>query len=323
MLVEDSRQNEAQFSLVAPAPHSLHECISAREFCSAFEALIGMRTAQIADEFVLPTSERAIFLVGSHPLGMATSGSDIDLIVLISSEADLRRHRSGVESNTNQFLAFCSESSLVAASFVKLICGVAVEVQAVVTPAIERIRSRLRRRGPELTESEIMNLSRLSTGWLLWESPGYLQRSGVAVTDSALDVYCSTRYYVSALILRRKGLRACEIGDIPLAFHLGRASVEMAYLSYFASEGYSYLGAKWMAQIGRARGAAERVKRHPRLLEGVPMLFPSLQINLQAAAEYLRNASEFVASIRDLIEQKTLYRIAFNACPQIHSIRQE
>jgi hypothetical protein len=165
-----------------------------------------------------------------------------------------------------------------------------------------------------------MTLGRLSRGWLLWQSEGFLQSNAISLQDPALDVYCSTRSFVDAEIFRRKAGKVLDLMDIPLALHLGRASVEMAYVAYFASEGYSYLGQKWLAQLGHAYGAAQRVSRHPLLKQSLHLLFPRCESSREEAAQYLQAVSGFLHSMRELIEQKTLFRIAFHACPQIHDI---
>jgi hypothetical protein len=128
--------------------------------------------------------------------------------------------------------------------------------------------------------------------------------------------------FVDALIFRREAMKIRELGDILLlTLNLGRSSVEMTYAAYFASEGYSNLGAKWLAQIGHARGTAERVSRHPLLNRSVHLLFHSYGSTLGEVTQYLQAVSEFLTSMRNLIEQKTLFRIAFSACPQIHHIQ--
>jgi hypothetical protein len=62
------------------------------------------------------------------------------------------------------------------------------------------------------------------------------------------------------------------------------------------------------------------VSRHPLLKEGLMLLFPKLESALDEARHYLLGVSEFLDSMRNLIEEKTLFRIAFHACPQIHDI---
>jgi hypothetical protein len=272
---------------------------------------------EVVDQFVATDASKAIFLTGSIPLGMATHGSDIDLIILLDSR-DALLEKNAASRNTNQCLAFSNESEpLRAELFITVMRGVTVEVAIALAPAVKQVYHRLRSKGPELSENEMMTLGRLSTGWLLTQTSGYLDRSKISLTEAALFVYCSTRHFSFALIYRLKAARALELGDIPQALYLGRLSVEMAYLAYFASEKLPYLGAKWLAQIGHARGAAERVQRHPLLREGVPFLFPALEPDAGAAKHYLTAASAFLISMRKLIEQKTLYRIAFQACPQI------
>jgi hypothetical protein len=308
------------FSLVNPAPHSLHECQDPEEFRQRFERETGSTVQDVINNIVRADAPRAVVLVGSLPLGMGNSGSDIDFIAIVDSNMALSSHDRGVSANTDRRLAFSNESSLLAGSFVTLTNGVAVEVQVAVAPAIRQIHRRLQGRGPELSESEIMTLGRLSTGWLLSESEQFLRKNAVNLQEPALHVYCSTKHFVSALISRRKGLKSIDSKDVPLAMYLGTDSVKMAYLAYFASEGYSYLGVKWLAQIGHARGAGERVRRHPLLAEGVPLLFPTLVTSCEAASDYFAKVSEFLEQMRALMERNTLFKIAFAACPQIHHV---
>ena len=301
-----------------PARHSIHECRSAEEFCAQFEDLTGQTVRQITDLIVAPSVPKAVFLVGSLPLGMGTPGSDVDLIVLVDDRAALDEQRSSLARNTDQRLAFSNVNDLMrSGEFLTVINGVTVDVTVAIASGVKAVYGRLRSKGPQLTESEIMTLGRLSTGWLVWQSDGFLQRHALRLADPVLDVYCSTKNFVAALSFRQKGLKALDLRDVPLALHLGRSSVEMAYLAYFASEGYSYLGPKWLAQIGHAVGAAERVNRHPVLQQRLPLLFPSLESTGSDVTAYLRAVSEFLVVVRQLIERKPHLRKAFSTCPQI------
>lgn len=321
MSLSSELRTPARYSVFEPAQHSLHECQNADEFRERFLALTGRTVENVAADVLADTAEKAIFLVGSLPLGMATAGSDVDFIVVVDAGTQLLPHEGGGVVNDDQRFAFANDSSLlVAGTFVTLMNGIAVEVQVANAPTINRICRRLRARGPELSESEIMTLGRLSRGWLLWESEGFLGKTAVSLRDPALDVYCSTKHFVSAEIFIRKAGKVLDLQDVPLALHLGRSSVEMAYLAYFASEGYSYLGAKWLAQLGRARGAAARVSRHPLLEQSLGLLFPRYASTVEETRQYLQEVSVFLRSMRELIEQKTLFRIAFHACPQIHDV---
>jgi hypothetical protein len=312
----------SRYTIAQPAPHSLHKCQSAVDFRQAFEAFAGFPVQNVADQIVIPGSPRAVFLVGSLPLGMSTSDSDIDFIVLIDQKTMLLDQTSAKGANTGQRVAFSNDSeSLVAGNFITLVNGAQVDVTVVITPAIKSIHTRLRSRGPELNKNEIMTLSRLSTGWHLWESEDYLDSRGVSLTDPALDIYCCTRNFVLALLYRRKALKALSLGDLPVTLYLGHLSVEEAYSAYYASEGFSYLGVKWLSAVTRADGTVlERVPRHSLLEQNVPLLFPSCEYKGEEAAEYLRAVREFLNSIRALIERKTLFRIAFAACPQIYPV---
>jgi hypothetical protein len=295
-------------------PHALHECRNVDEFCLRFEDLTACPVSSIANDITPPELPKAIFLVGSLPLGMATSDSDIDMIVLVDSKAALLNQQRSI-ANSDQHLEFFNEGdSLLAGMFLTMKAGILMDLQVAITPAIHQIQNRLRRRGPELSENEIRILGRLGTGWLLWQSEDYLGRNGVILNDPALGVYCCTRHFVSALLHRRKAVKALDLGDPVLGMMLGRSSVELAYLAYFSSEGYPYLGPKWPALIGHARGASERVNRHPLLKQGIRLLFPC---DAASAAQYLRDVQEFHCSMKALIEQKLMFRIAFRACPQI------
>jgi hypothetical protein len=263
-----------------------------------------------------PSAQRAVFLVGQVPLGMATSTSDLDFIVLVDNPSVLLAPDAEMNGGEHQeFSGDCDR--LRAGASVTNRNGISINITAVITPMIAQIYRGLRKRGPELSETEIMTLGWLSSGWLLWESQDYLALRGVQLSDRALDVYCSTKNFSYALIYRRKAAKVLESADVPLALHLGRSSIEMAYLAYFASEGLSYLGPKWLAQLGYARGSMERVSRSPLLKEGISLLFPSCGSSVGEAQNYLREVSRFLTSLRELVGRKSLFRIAFDACPQI------
>jgi hypothetical protein len=57
------------------------------------------------------------------------------------------------------------------------------------------------------------------------------------------------------------------------------------------------------------------------LKEGVQLLFPDKGMDAGQAAQYLVRVAEFLTSMRAMIEEKRLFRIAFYACPQIHHIQ--
>lgn len=317
-LMSSHTQETAQspYNVIVSAEHTLHQCRTVEEFRSKFAMATGCPVEQIADHVVLKAVPKALFLVGSLPLGMGASGSDVDLIVLVDDRSALI---DGGEraANSDQRLAFSSETDLLLAGIVlTLKQGIPVEVQVALTPGVQEVYRRLRRRGPDLNEVEIRTLGRLSTGWQLWQTEGYLEKRAVDLNDRSLAIYCSTKNFVQALLQQIKAGRVLERGDIPLALHLGRLSIEYAYLAYFASEGLPHLGSKWLAHIGFAGGAEQRLARDPLLKEGISLLFPTLS-SPGAAAQYLRDVSKFVASMRGLIERRPLFRIAYAACAQI------
>ena len=313
----DPEISRSRYNLLDPAPHTLYECQTAEEFRTRFEATTRRSVQQITDDLLKSETPGAIFVVGSIPLGMGTRGSDVDLIVLVDRREALARYND-LAVNDSQRASFLNETdALTAGTFMQLHEGILVEAQVALTPAIRGVYTRLRRRSPELSEMEIRILGRLKTGWLLWETEGYLEHNSINWNDRTLEVYCCTRNFVTALTHQRKAAKVLELNDVTLALQLGRASVEMGYLAYFASEGLVYLGVKWLAQLGFARGAQERLVRHPLLKQSLWLLFPVFESTQEQATRYLRDVGEFLDSIRALIERQILFRIAFKACAQI------
>lgn len=307
----------SQYNVLDPAPHTLYECRNPEEFRARFEATTGLPVYQVTDNLIRSAAPKAIFSVGSIPLGMGTRGSDLDMIVLVDSKEAIVSSHQLVINDSQQGAFFNDTDALLAGSFMQLHAGVLVDIQVAITPAIHAVYARLRRRSPELSETEIRILGRLRTGWLLWETEGYLERNSIDSRDRTLSVYCCTRNFVTALTHQRKAAKALELHDVTLALQLGRASAEMAYLAYFASEGFVYLGVKWLAQLGFARGAQERLGRHPLLQDNLHLLFPTFGSSEGEAKPYLRKVGEFLNSMRGLIEEQILFRIAFKTCAQI------
>jgi hypothetical protein len=309
-----------EYSTMNRGPHSLHESRNALDLTRRFEATTGRTLREFVDEVVDPSAPKAVFATGSLALGMGSSGSDLDLIVLVDQHSALVKGPGHVANSARQ-LEFSSASDLLLAGiFMFTEAGIVVEVQVVITPTIHRIYRHLRQRGPDLNEVEIRTLGRLNSGWLLWETPGYVERNAAILQDCALNVYCCTKSFVDALHEIAKARRGLASGDIPVALNQGREAVEAAYLAYFATEGLTYLGSKWPAQVGYARGAQERVCRYPLLGESISLLFPQYVHTAAEANHYLEAVREFLISMRNLIEQKKLYRIALYACPQVHEL---
>jgi len=309
-----------EYTSMNRAPHTLHEALDGEDFRARFEATTGRSIVDLVDQFVEPAAPKAVFVAGSLTLGMGASGSDVDMIVLTDDRSALKKGQTQVANNAQE-LEFSSASDLLLPGiFLTVNAGVLVDLHVAITPAIHRVYSRLRRRGPQLDETECRTLGRLQSAWLLYESEGYMTDHSSLLSDPALPVYCCTRDFVSALHQISKAERALERHDIPLSLSHGRESVEYAYLAYFSSEGMTYLGSKWLAQLGHARGAPERMQRHPLLAEGVPLLFPQYTTDNEQAATYLRQVAKFLTGLRKLIERKTLFRIALHACPQAHAL---
>lgn len=323
MTLADAEPMARQYTSMDRGVHTLHESCNAEDFSLRFENATGRSVRQVVDDVVAAEAPKAIFVAGSFPLGMATGGSDVDLVVLVDSRMALVSGESHIANNAQQLQFHNQNDSLLAGIFLNMSAGILLDLHVALTPTIHSIYRRLRSRGPELSETEIRTLGRINTGWLLWQSEGYLEKNAGILHDPALDIYCCTKHFVSALHEIAKAHRAVGSQDFTLALQLGRLAVELAYLSYFASEGLTYLGSKWLAQIGHARAAADRVGRYPLLKDGSRLLFPPYTSDLRETNQYLQAVTGFLTAMRHLIEQKTLFRIAFHACPQVHSLEDE
>ena len=185
-----------QYTNMNRGPHSLHLCRTPEEFCRRLKSLTGRSAEELAAQVVASDAPGAIFAVGSLPLGMGSSGSDVDLIVLVDSETALLNGDDRIANNTQQLEFYNEGESLLAGTFLSMNEGIVVDLEVALTPAIHNVYRRLRRRGPELSETEIRILGRLSSGWLLWQSEGYLERNAVVLNDPALAVYCCTKHFV-------------------------------------------------------------------------------------------------------------------------------
>lgn len=299
----------------AKRPHALHRCTDADEFKTAFEALAGEPVGTLVRRLTGQPEPRGIVLGGSIPLALGTERSDVDLLVLvdgINQNANEAGHAkdvlfSGLFSGDGKRLAL--------GEIVAMIRGVEVNCQLLLANAVVAFAERVARAGVSLTPYEIGLMSRLKTGWILEEGPGFDEYCRKPLAGDALEIHATIWYLVGAAQDREDAHAA--LSDSPmLAVHLGRSSVERAILAWFASCGFSYVGAKWLRAFGEGKSGPLVAAGLPRSREAFALLFPG-DASLHGAAAYLETVDGFLRTTRQEIERKLPYKIAIALCPQL------
>jgi hypothetical protein len=299
--------------------HNIHKSATVAEFRSWFERETNCSTASLVDGLVRPEFGHAIFVAGSLPMGLATGISDIDFIVLVASSDALLR---GAASKTNNAsaLAFSNESDpLSVGHFIHLINGVEADINIVLVPKLEGIYQRLRLPGPELTDGEIVTLGRLQKAWLLHKTEGFFDNWQDCLSDPALNVYCTTRYFWMSLKMLEKARKAASLQDFPVASYLARLSAECGFYAYFSSKGYCSLGTKWLkfAEVFDFGGSTQ-VKQS--FNDYVRLIFPKLFQADDDIERHFEDVVSFINFVRKTIESDIRYKIAFAVCPQIYPL---
>jgi hypothetical protein len=326
----EQRSGDHEWNFINKPDHALHRCRTAEEFNRELLELLGSTPRDIASKVVVGDAPMAIFLVGSIPLAQGTSGSDIDMIVVVDSPS-LEQTEARREGNTDRSLAFYRHSSsVIQGNFVFVEKGVEFDVCVVVLPRLEEVYQRLQRKGPELDDREIMVLSRLKTGWLLHNTPGYLEGTRTLIESSLIDFYCSTRNFTLAIKFFEKAAKAQRTQDALLTAHFCRQAVELSWLAYCAGLGYSYLGARWLPFVldrirGEDRGAGAPTPDvdigHP-LSEGIALLFPAHDEIFVSYPAYLSSTLRFMCKVREEMEKDSIIKLALAVTPQIYSLRE-
>ena len=127
MTTMDAEPQTRRYTTMDRGSHSLHECLDGEDLSARFQSLTGRSIKDVVDAVVSADTPKAIFAVGSLPLGMGTSGSDVDLIVLVDGR-DALLGAAGEVANKPEQLAFASESDPVLAGvFLNMFEGILME----------------------------------------------------------------------------------------------------------------------------------------------------------------------------------------------------
>jgi hypothetical protein len=275
----------------------------------------------VVRRFVRPEAIRLVALGGSIPLGIATSVSDVDFLVVGTSAAALER----IPPSRSEVLFRGHPGALILAECVTMVDDVEVDVQIVSADCVSELFARICRGQSAFIQEELVILSRLANGWPLvddgvagighWQLPW----------QSSLHIYCATRDYTFAL-KELEDAREAVHALPPLSLHLGRRTVEYGIRAYLASRGYAALGSKWMRLVLRANEAVTtRVGRAAAgtLEAGVSLLLSGSSDPVASdCSAYLDQVGAFLETLRGEIEKDPTMRVAFRVCPQIHHLPQ-
>lgn len=300
--------------------HAFHLCPTAEAFLDQFERAAGRPLSAFVGRFAVSDRVAACVLVGSIPLGIGSSASDVDVLVLIDGADALRDQPRGLDDDEDVVFSGRSDdtSALVAAEVIAMIGGVEVDFEFIVGDRVREAARRVTRSRVALAGQEIRILSRLKTGWILQSRSAIDDVCAALRADQSLEVHCAVTNFVFAL-QDLEDARAALPGDVALALHLGRSCVERGFASYFATKGYAYLGSKWLRLL-RAPDAALR----PLASVGLGLLFPTLDDGAAQVEGYLADVAGFLAVTRDAIQTGTadkVFRVAFTMCPQVYDPR--
>ena len=287
----------------------LTDCQSAQDFVNRVRDRTRKGPLELVEPFVARECVDAVVLGGSIPLGIATDVSDIDLLVLVKSEGVLT---TPPQSNTSVFFAgtFGQSSELAAATAVVRVEGLEFDLQFIPTRRLIELLHAARASRVTFSLLQRQLISRLRTGWLLepdeWPVPSDVLR------DDSFDIHCALHSMITAY--RSVVDAKVALQDHPLlALMMGRHSVEKAFEAYFASQGFSALGLKWLRFLRRHVDTLpeNQVGAMPAALaaRGENLLLPDRDFTL--AAGYVTAVEQFVGEVRAVLETRVKYRVAF------------
>lgn len=305
----------------AKRPHSLHTCKDERGFLESFRDQAGETIEDVIARFAVADLVAGCVLGGSIPLGVATSVSDVDLIVVVDDGSALRRRTAGDPSAVEVSGEFIEDAdTLMVAETVAIAGGIELNLQFVVMSRLQELTRRLARSGVWVSlAGQATILGRLKTGWLLLSSDRFVPVYTALRNNNSLEIHCTVRYFVFALQYLEDARAALTTHDLELAPHLGRMCVETCFLAYLASLGCVSPGSKWFRLLNASRDGNSVRQTASRLWSlGMPLLFPTVPRTGDQVVTQLRDVAKFAQNVREAIEERTAFKVAFKLCPQIH-----
>ena len=297
--------------------HRLHAASGPDDFQRRFEREVGRPVSAFVDEVASPPGVLATILGGTIPLGIATTASDIDLIVVVESREAARENQVG--TNGIIFNGEWPGDEFALTNIVLDVPPVELDVVILLAPGVRELTERLERGNVSLSRHQIVFLSRLKTGWLLQRQDEFATAHERLCQSNALELHCAVRQAVIAT-KALSGARAALEDNVPLALHLGRVCVESWFEAYLASRGYAFLGVKWLRFLARHQHSGEpgsRALLDEVISRGIPLMFPMLEHDAAHANRYLQDVAEFANLAKRLIASEPAFRIALELAPHI------
>jgi nucleotidyltransferase-like protein len=291
-------------------------CNSTESFLERFRGEAGESLEEFIGTFAFPHRVAAVILGGSIPLGVATSRSDVDLLVLVDDDHALKPAPKGSQYLEMRAQSLGEAETLTAAEMIAIVNGVEVNLLFIVVSRLVALWERLS--GSDIWVSpsgaNTAILGRIKAGWVLSSSERFQHACSRFLRGNSLELHCTVSYLVGAL-QDLEDARAALSDNLGVALHLGRSCVEAGFFAHFASTGLVFVGSKWLRLLDDAR-CTEQEKQLAAV--GMPLLFPPLHRSHSEVGEYLRHVAAFVTTVRSVIEKRAVFRVAFALCPQLY-----
>jgi hypothetical protein len=300
-------------------PHGLHLHTHPQAFLEDFEAQTGATIAEIVRIAAGTENVVGVILGGSLPLGIGTSASDIDLLVVLDKSVRNCLPKSDAHTKVLHAGTFAEAGErIVRGEVVLMRGGIEINCQILTLQAIVSAAQQLQRGHVSQTPYEFGLLSRLRTGWKLIGAERLRSLLAPLLESDALEVHCTIWYLVGAT--QELGDARAALEDCPrLALHLGRSAYERAVLAFLASRGFAYVGSKWLRAFEHTRRDT-LLGSHAAAVPGADSAFQWLYPNngrLGEAAAYISEVTDQLATIRAAIEKDRTYAVATAICPQL------
>lgn len=297
-------------------PHRIFKATSGRQFTQAFATECRESVEEFVDRTVARTSLVGIVATGSIPLGVATAVSDVDLVALVSDGRELTGHGSQEHLLFSRSLSESSSGLVVESA--QLINGVEVNL---VTTSVESVIQRfsaVRKSNVSLTLSDVRFMSRLKTGWVVFQTEKWAEVEA-AMDDRSLELHWAMNQLVAAHgdledaseALRDSGRQAK---------YLARLAVDKAANALLAQRGLAFVGSKWVRLVER-RWASEGDDRVRAMWSSVLDAAAGMVDGGESPGDAVNRATQIVCDVQREIARMPAYAAAVAQCRSLDKYR--
>jgi len=288
--------------------HSLYQACNGPDLLARLESL-GIDLAAEVGRYVAGECPFAILAAGSIAEGTANAASDLDLLVLVPSQRQLKRAQAAVhlESGHSAEVLLYREGVELNIDFMARdrLDGV-VEAFLAIAPVLYDAREV--KRIPLIQPTDLQFLHRLRSGWVLkGEDIVQLWRDEFIV--ELLPLYLTVRYFYLGIEMLEDAV-AVEAGPTGAVPYMARQAVESGLLSILATTGCCSQSHKWLLHWSeRALTTLDPTARSV-LHTGRQLLFPG-ELELPAERQdYLDAVRRFYGHVCAVIERDIAVRKA-------------